>query len=1060
MALLEPDSEDQPTASMPPSMEVDQALDQLDPSTDKPKAESVSSPTSELTEFERMIPARLGEDRGVGVEGSDAAVSKDDAGAVEVSLQARAACVIFGTALLAVVAVVSVFIASERSALRRADADLFGALGDQAAHAIIRHADAAQGDLSGPAFEAIHSEIALLAEAKGVRQVALFFGDSQEVLSARPREAAERESRSLPLPTISGPGRVLRDDHLVVARAFRMRSSDQSDAMLVVEAGYPGFDRRMRDLMALSGRVIGLSAVFLVFLIPLLARWLLAGLVRVAAIAKSGGPLTTEDTRGCGSEVFELVQRLEVDQAHVASLQRSSAEIVESARQHIQSLRDQRAVSDRATEAARADARAATAAKAAFVANTSHEVRTPLHAVLGANALLLETELDAEQIALAERSMRASKTLLSLVEDVLDLARFDSREIQLQNEGFDPGRLIEEVAELAAPLAATKGLEVTVYVSPAVPARLMGDVARVRQALMRLVDNAIKFTEVGEIGMDLAWEMGTDGTPRAIFTVSDTGLGIGDQERARLFRAFEQLDSSNTRRHGGVGLGLALVARIARAAGGEVRLESRRGRGSTFRLALPLVVEPDEARRITRGERPNLAPLDGVTVLVLDDSPIGSKALGRTLTDLGATAVVETSTYAGFENLLRTDIDVVLLDSLLAGRDAFLGAIESNEQGEPKPVVLMAPAHVSNLPTESRDEAVTAMLSKPLTRESVVDVIRRALDDSDETAKPTAPEEQLSDEEAAEKELLESKMRRRVRILLVEDNQTNQQLVQYILGKRGYQVDVASNGRRAVDACAVAEYDVILMDCQMPEMDGYEATCRIRGLEAAQGRHTPILAMTASVLESDRDRCLTAGMDDMISKPFQPHKMLAWLETWLLRSVYDEDGEGPAKPRVTRSQVKEELAQRSGEQPAPVQDAISPSEEPVVAPTPSDIEAAAELERTIDGALDHDVLGVLLEDEEGRVLASELIDGFLEITPDKLEEMQAAVATGDLGLCASIAHGLVSTSGTVGAVRLALMLRDVERFARGGNGVDSARIVESCVGEVDLAKRALLRAIS
>jgi signal transduction histidine kinase/DNA-binding response OmpR family regulator len=1030
-------------------MGVDEALAQLDPSTVSQPSDDLPSPKNELTEFERMVPQRLIQnDRSV-QEGAQSAADEVDEDPGEVSLQARGACVIFGTALLAVIAVVGVFIASERSALRRADADLFGALGDQAAHAIIRHIDSAEGDLSGPAFEAIHSEIALLADAKGVRQVALFFGDSQEVLSARPSATVDERNRALPLPTISGPGRVLRDDHLVVARAFRMRSSDQSDAMLVVEAGYPGFDRRMRDLMALSGRVIGLSAVFLVFLIPLLSRWLMAGLVRAAAVARSGASLTVEDVRGSGSEVVELVQRMQSDQGLVGSLQRSNREIVESAREHIQSLRDQREVSDRAAEAARAEARAATAAKAAFVANTSHEVRTPLHAVLGANALLLDTDLDAEQIALAERSMRASETLLSLVEDVLDLARFDSREIEISNEGFDPGKLIEEVAELTAPLAATKGLEVTVYVSPAVPMRLMGDVARVRQALMRLVDNAIKFTEVGEVGLDLAWEVGADATPRAIFTVSDTGLGIGDEERARLFRAFEQLDSSNTRRHGGVGLGLALVARIARAAGGEVRLESRRGRGSTFRLALPLTVEPEEARRITRGERPDVAPLAGVTVLVLDDSPIGSKALGRTLTDLGATAIVETSTYAGFENLLRTDIDVVLLDSLLAGRDAFLGAIESNDQSEPKPVVLMAPAHISNLPAESRDEAVTAMLSKPLTRESVVRVLGRVLDEETAASNDDLGGQSLIKNDETQKELLESKLRRRVRILLVEDNQTNQQLVQYILGKRGYQVDVASNGRRAVDACAVAQYDVILMDCQMPEMDGYEATCRIRGLEAAQGRHTPILAMTASVLESDRDRCLTAGMDDMISKPFQPHKMLAWLETWLLRSVYDEVGEGPAKPRVTRTQVKEELAQRSGEAPAAV-------DSPGTAPERED---AAEVERALDGVLDHDVLGVLLEDAEGRVLASELIEGFLEITPDKLKEMQSAVASGDLDGCASIAHGLVSTSGTVGAIRLALMLRDVERFARGGNGVDSARIVESCVGEVDLAKRALLLAI-
>ncbi|MGK0481662.1 MAG: signal transduction histidine kinase/CheY-like chemotaxis protein [Planctomycetota bacterium] len=1040
---MEPDSND-------PSVDqaIIQALDQLTPEPISPEVAAAASRDRALVDFERTLPERREADR---IAAEEAAKAAQRGLSEEVTLQARAACVVFLTALLAVMAVVGVFLSSERSAMRRADADLFGALSDQAAQAIIGHSDAAHGDLSGHAFDAIQSEVALLAEMKGVRQVALFFADGQDVLSARSSEAVETSGGDLPLPAVAGPGRWLRKDHLMVARGFRMRSSDQEDATLVVEAGYPGLDRRMRDLVALSGRVVGLTAILLVFLVPLLSRWLLSGLVHSANLARSGKRVTVQDVHGCGSEVVDLVRRLESEQLRISALERSSAGIVESAREHIQSLRDLRSESDRAADAARKEARAATAAKAAFVANTSHEVRTPLHAVLGANALLLQTDLDAEQIALAERSMRASEMLLSLVDDVLDLARFDAREIKLAQDTFDPGKLVEEVAELSAPLAATKGLEVTVYVSPSCPTSLVGDPARIRQALMRLMDNAVKFTESGEICVDLAWEMGEDNLPRAIFSVADTGLGIGDEERARLFRAFEQLDTSNTRRHGGVGLGLALVARIARAAGGEVRLESRRGRGSTFHLALPLLVDAEEARRITRGERPTETPLAGMTILVLDDSPLASRTIGQTLRDLGAVAHVESSTYAGFENLLRSDIDVVLLDSLLAGRDAFLGAIESNETREPKPVILMTPAHASRLTQESRDEAVTAMVAKPLLRESLVMVLKRVLEPAVDPVAAKAEAQKVA-HATSQQDLLDSQLRQRVRILLVEDNHTNQQLVQYILGKRGYQVDVASNGRRAVDACAVGEYDAILMDCQMPEMDGYEATCRIRALEAPRGRRTPILAMTASILESDRDRCLTAGMDDMIGKPFQPHRMVQWLETWLSRSVYNEDGTAPAKQRVTRSQVEEELAQRSGAQ--------GTSGGPSAAELEKRRAEEEALERSIDGALDRDVLGALLEDEEGRVLASELIDGFLEITPEKLRQMEHAVEAGDLSACAMIAHGLVSTSGTVGAIRLALMLRDIERFARGGNSIDSARIVAGCRGEVELAKRALHKAIA
>ena len=1051
---------------------------------------------------------------------------------------ARVACFSFTVAVIVGLAMVGTFLHSERSALRRADADVIGMLTERSAESIAVRMDDRDGRLDRAAFSMLQDEVARLAEARGVRQVALVFEGGDEIITAQSEEVSRANGgATLPMPEVSGPGRTLSKDHLVVARTFRLRATDTDESMLIVKADFPSLESRMRDLVALSGRAIGLTALFLVFLTPIFARFLARSHVRAARLVRDGHTPAPRDARGGGAELVDLVERISDDDARIEKAERDRVEITEAARDRLRSMREELQSSRDAADQARKEARSATAAKAAFVANTSHEVRTPLHAVLGTTSLMLETNLDAEQRALADRSMRASKLLLSLVDDVLDLARFDAREIHMAAEPFDPGALVEDVAELSGALAAGKGLEIGAFVSPECPPVLIGDSVRIRQALMRLVDNAIKFTDSGEISIEISWEASEDGVPRAVFTVTDTGIGIGEEERARLFSAFEQVDGSNTRRHGGVGLGLALVARIARASGGEVRLDSRRGRGSRFSLVLPLPPEASEHRGIAERITERRVPLHGLSILVLDDAPATARLFGRTLEILGAHARVESSTYAGFEAFVRERFDLVFLGAKLAGRDAFLGALESNEHQGPVPVILMTPPMTGSIQAETQDEAVSALAAKPLSRRAVESVVRRVLtgEGSEEDA------EALANSRAKDgKSLLETQLRRRIRILLVEDNQTNQQLVQYVLGKRGYQVDVASNGRRAVDAFTMGDYDAILMDCQMPEMDGYEATRRIRSLEEPRDSRTPVLAMTASVLDSDRDKCLEAGMDDMLSKPFQPHRMVEWLEGWLLRTLSgDESGSGH---RVTKAEAMADLETRaanevdaategqaspaaplpaaqgglsglvsvpalgpngsdpepasipkaspdggrpttSGERAAPwltqAPKSLSLNKDPrppvdapqaagqVTPPAPLPVERSdgaayrqepmAFDEAEVARAVDSDVLGALLEDEEGRILASELIDSFLAVAPARLEDLERAIETSDFAACASIAHGLVSTSGTVGAIRLARMLRDVERFASRGNPEDSARLVAGCKAEVEMARLALVR---
>ena len=1013
---------------------------------------------------------------------------------------------IFGAVMSFVMITVCAFILSERSALRRADAAHFGALVDQATLSMSEDlVGAAMGDTMVEAR--LRRSLRQVAEISGVRRASLLVPGAAEpwtVTNAAPDASPDVEPIAL-----DGPQRQLDPDRLIVKRTFLAAGQERIKATLFLEAGYPAVERRMRDLIGLAGRIVGITALFLVFLLPVLTRLCLAPIARLAEDAHGG--LVPEVPSSSG-ELHAISERLRQDAEMMAQLSKERGESISAAREQATQHEFEVAQLQERLAAAVKEGRGGHRAKEAFVANMSHEIRTPLHSVLGTTNLLIETELDAEQQALAERSLRSSKALLSLVEDIMELTKFDSRSIEMATEPVDAGALLEEVAALSADAAAAKGLCMATYVDPALPSSQLGDARRIRQALMRLVDNAIKFTDSGEITLEVSPTEDEYGLPLTVFKVTDTGLGIDDRERARLFQAFEQLDKSDTRKHGGVGLGLALVARIARAAGGEVRLESRRGQGSTFTLVLPLKEAPGERGDTPRGAEPRH---QGIRIMLVEQAPGGAALLARALEESGADVNVQSSAYSAFEVLLQEDHDVLLIDPRVTGSEALFDAVGRNDRRVEVGVGLITFPTASAARLHPAFRAAKASARRPLTRAGLLDLVDGALGREKREPRPEAP--------AATESLLASDIRRRLRILLVEDNQANQQLVQFLLRRRGYHVDIASNGMLAVEAATRVRYDAILMDCQMPEMDGYEATRRIRTVERLDRRRTPILAMTASILEGDRARCLEVGMDDTIGKPFQPNEMLAWLERWLLAAARTRESDPDREPSFEAAASEGEPSKVSvveifGESAVAQEDEQSdeasydeasyedaqetPSaaveEEFSSAPgtaaghgglalEPSGVETApdegagkaivqepkahggppetlkASAEPNFGGVsdiLDVSILEPLFEDADGRELALELVESFLEMAPALMKDMEAALGADDLEACARIAHRFVSTSGTVGATQLARILKEIEQRANAGCAEDAASLVSGCHELVELAGGALRTALS
>lgn len=653
---------------------------------------------------------------------------------------------------------------------------------------------------------------------------------------------------------------------------------------------------------------------------------------------------------------------------------------LQSKNQDLKSATDELRVAKEAAERA-------TEARSMFLANMSHEIRTPMNGILGFTGLLLKDELSRKQFDYLKKIQRSGNALLGLINDILDFSKIEAGKLDIEKTNFFLNKVMDDLGDLFSEQAGMKGLDLVVAKREGVPVNLVGDPLRLRQILVNLTNNAIKFTESGNVTVTVEQSSSSAHDVMLHFKVTDSGIGISEEAVGRLFTPFTQADGSTTRKFGGTGLGLTICRQLVELMGGRIGIQSKLGEGSTFEFELPFSLHDEEEKVVAP-----TADISGVRALVVDDFSIGREVLEQQLRTFGAECVTAKSGPEALKILAKSSdspFDVILLDWKMPDLDGVETAEQIKAQAELSrtPIILVS-AYTADKALKERSKAVIdAFLAKPIQPfhllETILGVLGKSTDSGavSDTDLITATNQHKASLAGAQ-------------VLLAEDNEINQEVAISVLTEVGVHVTVANNGLEAVEAVNARDWDAVLMDMQMPEMSGYEATEVIR--KNPKFQKLPIIAMTAHAMTGDKEKCLKAGMDDYITKPFEPEQLFAVLGKWI----------APKKRRID---------------PVPVVEEPSPPAEAEQAPSTSPLPEIAEIDmekglRRIGGNVD---------------LYRKLLLKLRRNYAKAPNETQDLINKGELEEAQRLAHTIKGVAGNIGAAALQSAAQGVENALRG-----------------------------